>query len=319
MVPPMVEQSAANHRFETGPPPERLNLALAGMQVALNLYQFLLLPFLLLPLSPWWALTLIPLVAANNPLWSLLHETVHGSFHRSSRINRLAGRALAVVFASPWRVLRSGHLLHHRLNRTAADRPEAFDPEQTTALRAAPAYYYQLVVGLYLSQLLSPIAFYLPQRALDWARPRFLDPESYSGQAAVALTRPESVAEIRVDGAFIALLLATSLYAYGSFWWLLPAILAARCVCISFLDYVYHYGSPIGRRLHAYNLGLPAPLSAALLNFNLHAVHHRHPNLPWRWLPAAFEAERDRYHADYVSAAARQLRGPIPLPALAAL
>ena len=127
------------------------------------------------------------------------------------------------------------------------------------------------------------------------------------------------MSRFRGRGALIILLLGSSLYAYGAWWWLLPAILAARCVCISFLDYVYHYGTPIDRLLHAYNLELPAPLSAALLNFNLHAVHHRHPNLPWPWLPEAFEADKDRYHADYVRAAARQLRGPIPLPALAAL
>ncbi len=301
------------------PPPERLNVVLATTHVALNLYQFLALPLLLMPLSPWWALTLIPLVAANNPLWSLAHETIHGSFHRDGRIDRLAGRALGIVFGSPWRVLRTGHLLHHRLNRTPADRNEAYDPAETTALRAAPAYYYELLVGLYLSQLLSSLAFFLPQRLLDWARPRFLDAESYSGQAAAVLTRPENVAELRTDGALIILLLGASLYAYGAWWWLLPAILAARCLCISFLDYVYHYGSPIDRLLHAYNLKLPAPLSAALLNFNLHAVHHRHPNLPWPWLPEAFEADEDRYHADYFRAAARQLRGPIPLPALAAL
>lgn len=301
------------------PPPERLNLALMALHLALNLYQFLLLPLVLLPRDPWWALTLIPLVAANNPLWSLIHETIHGSFHRSSRLNRLAGRALSLAFAAPWRVLRTGHLLHHRLNRTEADRNEAYDPRETTALRAAPAYYYQLLVGLYVSQLLSPIAFFLPQPVLDWARPRFLEPESYSGKAAAVLTRPDSVAEIRVDGALIVLLLGGSLFAYGAWWWLVPAILAARCICISFLDYVYHYGTPIDRLLHAYNLRLPAPLSAALLNFNLHAVHHRHPSLPWRWLPEAFRAESDDYHSGYGAAALRQLRGPIALPSLAVL
>ena len=304
---------------QSRPPPERLNLALAAGQLSLNLYQFLVLPLALMPLSPWWALTLIPLIAAHNPLWSLIHETIHGSFHRSVRVNRLAGRALSVGFGAPWRVLRVGHLLHHRLNRTAADRPEAYDASRTTASRHAPGYYYQLLIGLYLSQVLSSLAFFLPKQLHDWARPRFLAPDSYSGQAAAALTRHESLAELRLDGALIVALLATSLAAYGAYWWLVPAILAARGVCITFLDYVYHYGSPIDQRLHAYNLKLPAGFSKALLNFNLHAVHHRHPNLPWPWLPQAFAVEGDRYHGGYLSAAVRQLRGPIPLDALAEL
>jgi fatty acid desaturase len=114
----------------------------------------------------------------------------------------------------------------------------------------------------------------------------------------------------------IYLLLAASAVCYGPYWWIVPAILAARAACISFLDYVYHYGTRTDELMHASNLRLPAPIALLLLNFNLHGVHHRLPYLPWHALPAAFRDDGDRYDGGYLAAAARQLRGPIPRGAL---
>jgi fatty acid desaturase len=294
----------------------RINFVLAAGHLAINFYQFFALPLLLLPASPWWALTLIPLAATSNPLWSLLHETIHSSFHPSTRVNRRAGRCLAIAFGSPWRVLSVGHLLHHRFNRTKQERPELFDPARTTRAAAAFPYYGQLLIGLYLSQILSPIAFFLPRRVLDRARRRFLDPQSYQGHAAAALTRDGALREIRRDGLLIYAALAASAVAYGPYWWMVLAILAARGVAISFLDYIYHYGTGIDRPLHARNLRASPPLATLLLNFNLHGIHHRHPRLPWRALPDAFRNERGSYDGDYLVAALRQLRGPIPIGAV---
>lgn len=297
------------------PPRVGVNAALAAIHLALQGFQLFVLPLVLLPRSPWWALLLIPLAAANNPLWSLIHETVHGSFNRNAAINRLAGRALAIAFGSPLRVLTVGHLLHHRFNRTALDRPDMFDPSRGSRAGAAIGYYYQLLVGLYVSQILAPVAFFLPRDVLERARQRFLAPDSMPGHAAAALTRPAALVEIRIDGAIIYLLLAASMACYGAWWWLVPTLLGLRAACISFLDYVYHYGTRTDELLHANNLRLPAALQAVLLNFNLHGVHHRHPQLPWHALPDAFRADGDRFDGGYGAAALRQLGGPIALAA----
>lgn len=290
-----------------------VNAALAGTHLALQGIQLFVLPLVLLPRSSWWALLVIPLAAANNPLWSLIHETIHGSFSRNATINRLAGRALAVAFGSPLRVLTVGHLLHHRFNRTALDRPDMFDPSRTSRAGAAIGYFYQLSIGLYVSQILAPIAFFLPRTVLERARQRFLAPDSMPGHAAAALTRPAALAEIRIDGAIVYALLAASMACYGARWWLVPVFLGLRAACISFLDYVYHYGTRTDELLHANNLRLPAAVQAVLLNFNLHGVHHRHPQLPWHALPQAFRADGDRFDGGYAAAALRQLHGPIAL------
>lgn len=296
-----------------------INLALGLAHLAIHLYQFFILPLWILPASPWWALSLLPLAALNNPLWSLLHETIHGSFHPAARFNRLAGRGLAILFGAPWRILAVGHLLHHRFNRTALDRPEAYDPARAARAAAALGYYYQLLLGLYLSQILSPLAFILRRRWLVWARRRYLAPESFAALAALHLMRPQAIREIRFDGAAIGLWLAASLYGYGAYWWLALCLLAGRAACISFLDYIYHYGTRTDQVSHARNLRLPRPFAWLLLHFNLHGVHHRHPRLPWRALPQAFRREGHGYAGSYGPAALAQLRGPIALERLRAL
>lgn len=297
-------------------PPLALNTLLAAIHVAVNVYQFLLLPAFLLPRNPWWLATLCPLALLSNPLWSLIHETIHGTFHPSVRVNEAAGRLLAVVFGAPWRILKTGHLLHHKLNRSPLERPEAFDPERSSRrLRALP-YYAHLFVGLYLLELLSPLAFFLPRRLLRGLRARCLTEDSMASRAAALLSRAEAVRDIRVDGSLIAGGLIASAWLYGSQWWGLIAILGTRTVCISFLDYIYHYGSGVDDVWSAYNLKLPPGVAVFLLNFNLHGVHHRHPRLPWWALPEAFRLEHGRFDGHYVAAALRQLRGPIPLAAL---
>ncbi len=293
--------------------PTRLNGWLAAAHLTINAYQFWVLPLALIPQNAWWALTLVPLGLMNNPSWSLIHETIHGTFHPSRGLNRLAGRFLSAGFGSPWQVLRTGHLLHHQLNRSAHDRPETYDPSQTSRWIAGSAYYFRLLIGLYLSQVLSPLALYGPKRWLEAARSHFLSNDSYSGRAASLLLRDSTLREIRLDGAIIIMILTTSAFCYGAYWWILVAVLAFRGFCISFLDYVYHYGAPFDDHRQGFNLYMPGPFARLLLNFNLHGIHHWNPTLSWVELPDAFTRQGGTFQDHYVSAALRQLQGPIPL------
>ncbi len=300
-------------------PATATNLRLAALHGTVHIFQLFVLPLTLLPLSPWWALLVLPLAALNNPLWSLAHETIHGLFHPSGKINRLAGRSLGIVYGAPWRLVRVGHLLHHQFNRTELNRLEAYRPDHESKLGCALDYYYKLFVGLYVSQILSPLAFYLPKPVLAWAQQRFLKPDTYAWHATTALTRDKALLEMRVDGALIYLSVVVSLWCYGDYWWVVPMIYTLRAFCISFLDYIYHYETPVHDWLHAYNLRLPPALAGFLLNFNLHGVHHRHPQVPWHALPDAFARDNDQYHGDYFATALRQLRGPVPNARLATL
>jgi fatty acid desaturase len=293
--------------------PARTNFVLAGFHAGVNVYQFLIVPAVLLPLDARWAWTLLPLVFLNNSYWSLIHESIHDLFHPSRSINKFFGRAMSILFGSPLQIVRLSHLLHHKLNRTPKEATEVYDPRATSIRAAARGYYFQILGGLYLGELLSPLLFFLPRGLIEKFRLRFTRPDSVSGILMQNWSRPEILQEIRIDGILIVLWLSASCCFYASHWPLLLGILAARAFFISFLDNVYHYRTPVADIFYASNLRLPAPLRKLLLNFNLHGIHHRNPAIPWIRLPSVFREQSAVFHGSYLQAALSQLGGPIAL------
>ena len=296
--------------------PAALNLFLAAAHALANLYQFFVLPLFLLPSSRWWALTLLPLIALNNPFWSLIHEAIHDMFHPSRRINRAAGRLLSFFFGSPFLVLRLSHLLHHKLNRSPVEGTELYDADKSSRPRASVGYFWQILGGLYLLEVISAWLCFLPRRLLRRMERRFFSGADLAGHLMKGLMCDEAIREMRADGMVILGLFVASAMSYGAHWPWLAGALLARAFLISFLDNVYHYGTPVDDTFYARNLSLPAIFSAGLLHFNLHGVHHRNPALPWSTLPQAFRRQSVAFDDEYFSAAIRQLSGPISLSEL---
>jgi fatty acid desaturase len=309
-------QEAAVHASRGRGIPIGINLVLALVYAAANLYQFVFLPVLLLPSSVAWAWTLLPLVFLTNPFWSLIHESIHDLFHPNRNVNAVFGRLLGILFGSPFRILRLSHLVHHRLNRMPVEGTEYYDRAASTKARAAPGYYFQILLGLYLVEVVSPLYFLLPGRLLSGASKRFLRPESVSGVLMKSWLGADSLREIRCDGLLTFCWLALGFFCYGDHWALLAMALAARGFLISFLDNVYHYATPVGDIFYARNLRMPGACAKALLHFNLHGIHHLNPAIPWIDLPRAFAAQAGSYHGAYFVAALGQLRGPIALQEL---
>lgn len=291
----------------------RVNISLASLYVAIQLLQYFVLPLWLLPRDRRWAWGLLAFALLNNPYWSLLHEAIHDLFYPNRAVNGFCGRLLAVLFGSPFRILRLSHLLHHKLNRTLAEATEPYEPGKTAYLRAALGYYFQIFGGLYLGEFMSSLLFFLPKTLLRRFKDRSLDPRSVSGILMQSWTQDEALREIRRDGMLILLCFGLSLYCYGETWPWLLVLLGTRGFLISFLDNVYHYRTPIDEIFFARNLWLPAIAAKCLLNFNLHGVHHQNPAIPWIRLPASFKQERQPFHGHYLAAAASQLGGPIAL------
>jgi len=293
--------------------PVWINLGLALLYVAVNVFQFVFLPLRLLPMDLAWAWTLLPLAFLTNPYWSLIHEAIHEMFHPNRSVNMFFGRLLAILFGAPFRILRLSHLVHHKLNRLPVEGTEYYDRSTSSKARAAPGYYFQILLGLYLVEVLSPVYFLLPRRRLLWCYQRFMRPDGVSGILMKNWLGAEALREIRFDGLLTLAWLALSFFCYGERWPLLLGALLARAVLISFLDNVYHYGTPVSDLFFARNLRLPGAAAKLLLNFNLHGVHHVNPAIPWIDLPRAFDAQGGKYQDDYFVAALRQLRGPIAL------
>jgi fatty acid desaturase len=293
--------------------PRAANLRLAAALLAIQGLQLYVLPAVLLPRSRWWGLLLVALLPAGHTVLSLTHEAVHRIFHPSERVNRLAGRVLAVVFGASFDVYRTVHLMHHKFNRTERERVEVYGWRGRTGWRARAAFYFDLLGGTYFSQIVGlALLPFLPGDA--WRahlRKRPDDPNSYVRRALGAMAAPKTLAAIRQDAIALAIVHGSAFGLYGRAWPMLLGAMAARALFVSMLNYVYHYGSPLDDVLHGYNLRLPMPLSRVLLHFNLHGVHHADPSLPWMALPAAFRQSARGFDAPLGAAALRQLRGPV--------
>ncbi|MEU3012068.1 fatty acid desaturase [Nocardia asteroides] len=140
-----------------------LNIGLVALAVTAGVSQLFVVP-LLLARDPAWGWLLVPLTLTTTPFWSLIHEAIHGSLLRDRTHNDRTGRALTVLYGSPFAMLKAGHLLHHRYSRVR-ERTEIYDPARTSWLAAAPRFYLTLLGGLYLLEVLALLLAPLPGRA----------------------------------------------------------------------------------------------------------------------------------------------------------
>jgi len=292
------------------------NLVLSGLFALLSLGCYFVVP-LYLPESPVWILLPVLLAAGTTTLWALIHEAVHGLLVPTSRHNRLLGRGLAILWGSQFRMLRFGHLRHHRLTRDGLEHTEAYDPEQQNVWLARLRHYGYLLGGLYVLELVSCIGVWTPRAWLER-----LSRRSLAGELAALpnlqrtvdsqLLSTRGLWELRLDGLAVTALLATSFWMYGEFWPLLVLLLYARGLMVSMVDNSFHYGTPEDNSKEAFNFSLPRWLERLILNFNNHRVHHRHPNLPWIALTQRFRTEGEYAEVSFHRGVLRQLRGPIP-------
>ncbi|WP_054813161.1 fatty acid desaturase family protein [Nocardia arizonensis] len=285
---------------------------LAAAALLVGLCQLFVLPLALLPVDRAWGLALIPITLSTTPFWSLIHEAIHGTLTRRRALNDYAGRALAILYGSPFALLKAGHLLHHRYNRTR-ERTEIYDPATSSKLKAAPGYYLRLFGGLYLLEVLALLLALLPAAAIRAFGRRADEPGSVAGPVFERLAQDRVLPAFRVDAAAVVVLYTAAFLAYGAYGWMLLAALLGRAFIVSISDNAYHYGTALDAPLDALNLRMPPPMESMALNFNLHGVHHRHPGLRWYELRGAFHEEGGHYDDAWFAAAARQLRGPLAL------
>jgi fatty acid desaturase len=292
-----------------------LAIALVGAAFATLLFQLFAMPLLLLPHDVRWAWLLVPIALTTVPLWSLIHEGIHGTLLRERGWNDRLGRALAVGYGGPFTLLKAGHLLHHRYSRTQRERTEVYDPARSSWLAAARTYYPRLLGGLYAVELASVLLVLLPRPGWRMLVRKTDSLDSVSGLLFERVARRDNLRKFRLEALAVIVTYTGSSVAYGGHAWMLWSAVGARALIVSLADNAYHYRTRLERPLDAMNLALPRALEFFVLAFNLHNVHHRHPGLRWHELRAAFVADRDEIHLGWFAAVGRQFRGPIPLTA----
>lgn len=297
---------------------QRLNKQLFVFYVGSSLAAYFLLPFAARAGGQGWICALLPLALVANGYWATLHEAIHGQLLNGAARNRYAGRILAIFWGSSFRLLRFGHLMHHRFNRHKLDRPDSYDPTVTKRSIAYMRFFTEMFGGLYIVEIITPLVYLMPRKLVrrtvrtlyaghDAPMPRL------RALAEQALSGSKGIAEIRQDALLTILMISLALFAWGANWPAFAAFLLGRGVLVSLLDNVYHFRTPLDRVDYAYNLSLPVPIQAIFLNMNLHRVHHRQMHLPWWQLPEQFIADREYYDGTLLKGALQQLKGPISI------
>lgn len=296
---------------------QTLNRLLLAFYAGSSLLAYLVLPLLARFHDTAWVWGLLPLALIANGYWATLHEAIHGQLLTRADHNRHAGRVLAILWGSSFRLLRFGHLMHHRFNRHKLDRPDSYDPATTGVGIARLRFFAEMMGGLYVIEVLTPALYLMPQA---WVHR--LVSGLYAGDEAPmprlrplaeqALAGPKGIAEIRADALWAWSLLIIGGLAWGVYWPAFLAFVLGRGLLVSMLDNVYHFRTPLDQVDYAYNLSLPAPLQRLFLNMNMHRVHHRRMHLAWWQLPRQFTQDREQFDGSLLVGAVKQLYGPAP-------
>jgi fatty acid desaturase len=287
------------------------NQLLLGGFLALQFLQLLLLPVVLVPRNAAWGWLLLLPLCLTNSWWAYIHEALHGHLFQNRKLGRAVGRLNAVLYGAAFDLLRFGHLLHHAYSRTRRERAEVYRAGEDSLLAVHAAYYFRLLGGLYVFEVLGSFAFLLPRALIRRLEARTRSPDNVVEELAPRLLAPVTLAAVRTDALTVLLVYGLSFYCYGRHWWMLALALCGRAVLISLMDNAFHYGTPLDRPHYAPDLSVPSWWGRLLLHFNLHGLHHRQPAAAWHELPRLHRREAGTFDGSLFRAILLQLRGPI--------
>lgn len=239
--------------------------------------------------SSWWLFVLgaIAFSFINNTAFSLLHEATHGMLHKNRKMNNNLGRVVAALFPTSFTMQQLYHLGHHRRNRTDAEMFDLYYPEDNLLLKKF--VILGTVGGLYwTSPFISCLFFFVnPKLVLssDFKDSKFmqaLSADHMLGGLDKALVKTNIV---RAEIIFTILFQFAIIYFLNISWTTWLACYWAFSINWGSLQYADHVGSKRDIREGAWNLKVNPLTQIIFLNYHLHLVHHRYPNLPWIHLP----------------------------------
>lgn len=278
--------------------------------ILLSLQAFLLfgLPFLL-PEHSWLMLLAVILLPMNSIIWGMIHEAVHRIGLPKAKANDAMGRVLSIGFGVPFDVLKFGHLMHHRFKR---DWESEIKPRNPTIMDKV-AYYTKICGGMHFMSLVSAIGFLLPKPIAarlmqNYAQKELSHLPDIETIANQYFFKPARLRHIRIDMLAIIGIYGLSAFFYGAYWPVLAMIVLGRAFIISFMDNIYHYGTPADNSQAAHEVGLPAPIERLILNGNYHHTHHALPKVPWHALPNVKKFAADM---SFTQAFKAQWHGPL--------
>jgi fatty acid desaturase len=237
--------------------------------------------------APHWTMVIAAAMVfsfANNTVFSLMHECVHGVFHPSRRVNDAAGVVFAGFFPTAFEIQRISHFGHHRRNRSDAELYDYYLPHESRWLKTY--WVYCLLTGFYWSIIPVAMLVYLVMPWVFRSRAFHEGPARLWGFSEFVRDISDApVCRIWPQALFTALFQITVWTALDLDWigWL--ACYWAFGLNWSSVQYTDHAWSPRDTHEGAWNLRFWRITQAIFLNYNLHLAHHRRPGVPWNQLP----------------------------------
>lgn len=233
---------------------------------------------LILAEIPFWPLLLMPQGILVVFLFTALHETIHETAFRSSRLNRTVANIAGFLVLVPPVWFRYFHFAHHRHTHDPDNDPELMSPKPETAWQ-----YLRYLSGIPLwagmAKIIARNAFF------DSAEPYVPD----KGRAKVKR-------EAHIFLALYALLAAASI-AMGQaalVWaWIVPALLGQpflRAYLLAEHTRCPHVANMLENTRTTFTTGL---VRFVAWNMPYHAEHHAYPAVPFHKLPMFHAVVRD--------------------------
>lgn len=245
------------------------------------------------------------------------HEASHKKlFADNLQANDFWGSIILLPLMVPITIYRKIHYFHHGFNR----KDEHTSALDTYVVKKEPnalqkVYYYVVWYisvffgGFFIHSLVSVILFlFIPPGLSVKISPAFKNWTMSDQLKSIGLFALGVLLHLSVYFVFgKEIYLYTLGYPMLSFAWVL-----------SLLVYIFHYDTTIGDgvRYNVRSVKRVPVISWILMNFNEHATHHQHPNIPWYELPEKRKALPEEYNEknqntwNFFKAILNQLKGP---------
>lgn len=241
------------------------------------------------------------------PMYTLLHEAMHRTFHTNRRLNEGFGVWMAFWYPGAFTGFRLGHQSHHRANRSDAELFDGYYPGKDNPWLKRFAFYFLYVGGFWLIIQLANV--------LCLIFPGFVDTNIIKKvstfNSKVGNHPKKYVRRVRIE------LCATACFHVMMMWlsgWRLEIwaiFYACFAVVWSSQNYITHAHTPRHTLNGAHNLKTNPIYASFILYFNYHLAHHQHPSVPWIHLPKIIDPRRK--NPGYLMTWLRFWAGPKPV------
>lgn len=237
--------------------------------------------------------------------YALLHEATHGHLHSHARANYGLGLLTGLLFPMPFSMVRHTHQGHHQHNRTDGELFDFYYPHDNLLLKYAR--WYGILCGLFWPLVPLGAVIYAVSPRLLTRMFRQPGASGYFFGGSVTATANAVRLELLLIAAFF-----TALFWLLDLRWQNTLVLYA-CFSLNWStrQYVGHAFTKRHIVEGAWNLRHFPWMSWVLLHGEYDLNHHRHPEVPWLYLPCLSSSDEPR--PSYLRQYWRQWLGPRPV------